>query len=321
MKVVITGGSGFIGSSAVNYFLKKYKNWQILNIDNLSYAAISGANSEVEKKKRYYFENVDIRDFDALSNAIERFRPDIIIHFAAESHVDRSLNVTHRKTFLSTNVEGTMNLLSIVDANKISKFLLVSTDEVGGSWENGGSFVESDILKPRNPYAASKAAAEMFCKSHFESFGTPVLITRTTNNFGIYQHEEKFIPRSILRLVQGMPIELNGEGQHIRSWISTQNHLMAIDAVLENGNFGEVYHITGGTELSNKDIALKILNHFNLPEKGNIVYKNLRPSDDLRYSLQSEKIHKIGFTPVDDFEDRFKYTMNWYQQYYEQSFT
>jgi dTDP-glucose 4,6-dehydratase len=318
MKVIITGGSGFIGSAAISYFLKKYKKWQILNIDNLSYSAISGANSESEKSKRYSFENVDIREYDALSRVITKFRPDIIINFAAESHVDRSLNSSHVKEFLSTNVEGVINLLNIVNENKIEKFIQISTDEVGGDFQNGGSFFEDDILKPRNFYAASKASAEMVCISYYESYGTPILRSRCSNNIGFYQFEEKFIPRTVYRLMQGLPIELNLEGKPIRSWISTTNHIRAIDCIIHNGKFGEVYHIPNGYELSNLELAKIILKILNLPEKNNIISKNLRPTDDMRYSLGSKKIHNIGYEHVEDFDSFFEKVILWYKNYYTQ---
>lgn len=321
MKLVIVGGSGFVGSFAVNYFLTKYKKCQILNIDSLDYAAIPGANAEAEKNKRYSFEKIDIRHYDLLSKAITKFRPDFMINFCALSHVDMSMNSSHIKDFLSTNVEGVINLLNIVNENKIEKMVHVSTDEVGGSWGEGGSFNESDVLKPRNCYAASKAAAEMFCEAYFHSFGTPVIRTRCTNNFYIFQHEEKFIPRCISRLMQGQPIELNLRGKPIRSWISTHNHLRAIDIALHNGKLGEFYHVTGGVEKTNQEIAEKILSILNFPLEGNVIYRDIRPTDDLRYSLSSTKIQDIGYVPLDDFEKEFIFTVKWYKEYYEKQFT
>lgn len=321
MKVVISGGAGFIGSSAINYFLNKYKKWQILNIDSLAYSAIPGANGDAEKNKRYHFENVDIRDYENLSRAITKFRPDAILNFSAESHVDRSMNSSHIKEFLSTNVEGVINLLNIVNENKIEKFLQVSTDEVGGSWEHGGSFYEDDTFKPRNCYAASKGAAELFCNAYFESFNTPILISRCTNNFSIYQHEEKFIPRSVSRLIQGQPIELNLYGKPVRSWITTTNHIKAIDAILHNGIIGETYHVTGGTELTNQEIAEKILKELNINLDGNIIYKDIRPTDDLRYSIGSKKIHTIGYEPINDFDEHFAFTIAWYKEYFQKQFS
>ena len=308
MKLLVCGGYGFIGSSFIKNHRTNFPNDEIINIDNLSIGSNKLNLSEINNEN-YTFVNGDIKNF----NKIEKISVDvdIIINFAAETHVDRS--IANPKPFLETNVMGTYSLLEITRKfNK--KFIHVSTDEIYGDLENKDSFKENDILKPSNPYSASKAAADLLVGSYQRTYGIDSIITRCTNNFGPNQFPEKLIPKTIIRAAQNLKIPLYGDGNQIRSWIHVIDHVSAIDALLSKGKSGEIYNITAWNEISNKNIVEKILK---IMKKSSdlIEFVSDRPGHDKHYSIDSSKIkNEINWIPKYTFDDGLIQTVNWYTE-------
>ena len=306
MKLLVCGGYGFIGSSFIKNHITNFPNDEIINIDNLSIGSNKLNLSEINNEN-YSFVNVDIKNF----NKIEKISADvdIIINFAAETHVDRS--IANPKPFLETNIMGTYSLLEITRKfNK--KFIHVSTDEIYGDLENKDSFKENDILKPSNPYSASKAAADLLVGSYQRTYGIDSIITRCTNNFGPNQFPEKLIPKTIIRAAQNLKIPLYGDGNQIRSWIHVIDHVSAIDALISKGKSGEIYNITAWNEISNKNIVEKILK---IMKKSSdlIEFVPDRPGHDKHYSIDSSKIkNEINWIPKYTFDDALIQTVNWY---------
>ena len=306
MKLLVCGGYGFIGSSFIKNHITNFPNDEIINIDNLSIGSNKLNLSEINNEN-YSFVNVDIKNF----NKIEKISADvdIIINFAAETHVDRS--IANPKPFLETNIMGTYSLLEITRKfNK--KFIHVSTDEIYGDLENKDSFKENDILKPSNPYSASKAAADLLVGSYQRTYGIDSIITRCTNNFGPNQFPEKLIPKTIIRATQNLKIPLYGDGNQIRSWIHVIDHVSAIDALISKGESGEIYNITAWNEISNKNIVEKILK---IMKKSSdlIEFVPDRPGHDKHYSIDSSKIkNEINWIPKYTFDDALIQTVNWY---------
>lgn len=319
MKVLlVTGGAGFIGSNFVRYFLKRNKNFIVVNIDKLTYAGNLSNLKEIENSPRHHFIKGDICNFELVNYVFKKHKPDYIINFAAESHVDRSIN--HPSLFGETNIMGTLTLLeaarNIWSRHGFSgnKFLQVSTDEVYGSIENTRDvFVEESNLQPNSPYSASKASADMMARSYYKTFGLPVIITRCCNNYGPYQHVEKFIPTCIANAMQDKPIPLYGDGSNIREWIHVTDHSIALIRALFYGKPGEIYNIGSGEELSNLEMARKILKALNKPED---LIKKIgdRPGHDWRYALNSYKIrNNLGWSSKMKLEDGIKETAQWYK--------
>ena len=308
MKLLVCGGYGFIGSSFIKNHITNFPNDEIINIDNLSIGSNKLNLSEINNEN-YSFVNVDIKNF----NKIEKISADvdIIINFAAETHVDRS--IANPKPFLETNIMGTYSLLEITRKfNK--KFIHVSTDEIYGDLENKDSFKENDILKPSNPYSASKAAADLLVGSYQRTYGIDSIITRCTNNFGPNQFPEKLIPKTIIRAAQNLKIPLYGDGNQIRSWIHVIDHVSAIDVLLSKGKSGEIYNITAWNEISNKNIVEKILK---IMKKSSdlIEFVPDRPGHDKHYSIDSSKIkNEINWIPKYTFDDALIQTVNWYTE-------
>ena len=308
MKLLVCGGYGFIGSSFIKNHITNFPNDEIINIDNLSIGSNKLNLSEINNEN-YSFVNVDIKNF----NKIEKISADvdIIINFAAETHVDRS--IANPKPFLETNIMGTYSLLEITRKfNK--KFIHVSTDEIYGDLENKDSFKENDILKPSNPYSASKAAADLLVGSYQRTYGIDSIITRCTNNFGPNQFPEKLIPKTIIRAAQNLKIPLYGDGNQIRSWIHVIDHVSAIDALLCKGKSGEIYNITAWNEISNKNIVEKILKI--MKKSSNLIeFVSDRPGHDKHYSIDSSKIkNEINWIPKYTFDDALIQTVNWYTE-------
>ena len=306
MKFLVCGGYGFIGSTFIKNHLNNFPNDMIINIDNFTIGS-NKLNLSKINNQNYSFINEDIKN----SNEIEKISKDvdIIINFAAETHVDRS--IANPKPFIETNILGTYSLLeSSRKYNK--KFVHVSTDEIYGDLENKESFDENDILKPSNPYSATKAAADLLVGSYERTYGIDCMITRCTNNFGTNQFPEKLIPKTIIRALKDLKIPLYGDGNQIRSWIYVLDHVGALDALISKGKYGEIYNITAWNEISNRDIVEKILKIMGKsPEL--IEFVPDRPGHDKHYSINSSKIkNEINWTPKFNFDDALQETVNWY---------
>jgi dTDP-glucose 4,6-dehydratase len=307
-KLFITGGAGFIGSNFIRYILNKYPDYEVLNYDKLTYAGNLDNLKYIENDKRYRFVQGDICDSNLLESIFSKEKFDFIVNFAAETHVDRS--ISNPNVFIETNVLGVNTLLEIVRKYGIERFLHISTDETYGSI-NEGSFYEESKLSPNSPYSASKAAADLLVIAYCKTYGLPVLITRSSNNFGPYQYPEKLIPLFITNILEGKKVPLYGNGENVRDWIYVIDNCNGIDAVLHNGNIGEIYNIGGGNEKTNIEITRLILKFFNKNEDC-IEHVPDRLGHDLRYSLNIEKVGKIGWKPQNEFNDYLHKTIIWY---------
>ncbi len=305
-KILITGGAGFIGSNFVHLMLKKHSEYEIVVLDNLSYAGRKENLQDVLNK--ITFIKGDIRNKADVENAMKDCEE--VVHFAALTHVDRS--IIEAGEFVQTDVFGTFNLLESARKLETKKFLYISTDEVYGSIKTG-SFKETDGLKPRNPYSASKAGADLLCQSYFETHGLPILITRSSNNYGRNQHPEKLIPKTIIYTLLSKKIPVYGKGENVRDWLYVEDNCEAIDLVLQRGKFGEVYNIGGKQELQNIIIIKTILKSLNKGEDL-IEFVKDRPGHDMRYSIDIAKIEKLGWKPKIKFEEGIKKTIAWYKE-------
>ncbi|MDI6640662.1 MAG: dTDP-glucose 4,6-dehydratase [Methanocellales archaeon] len=301
---MVTGGAGFIGSNFVKFMLRWHPADQIVVLDKLTYAGdLDNLKTTMEKIE---FIKGDICNRELVEKVAKGV--DVIINFAAESHVDRS--IAEPEPFLATNVLGTQVLLEAARRFDHEKFVQISTDEVYGSISEG-SFKEEDLLRPSSPYAASKAAADMLARSYFVTYGVPVLITRSTNNFGLYQHPEKFIPKLIINAISGKPLPIYGDGKNVRDWLYVIDNCEAIDLILRKGKSGEIYNVGAGNEKTNLEIAKFILEELGKP-KSLIKFVKDRPGHDLRYSLDWSKIKELGWTPKHSFDAALKKTVKWY---------
>lgn len=318
MKIIlVTGGAGFIGSNFIKFYLRRNKNFIIVNLDKLTYAGNLNNLKEIEDNPRYHFIKGDICNRDLVNYILRRYRPDYIVNFAAESHVDRSIE--NPSVFIETNVMGTMTLLEGARytwskrSNSGNRFIQISTDEVYGNTENKSDFfTEESQLLPNNPYSASKASADLMVRSFFKTYGFPAIITRCCNNYGPYQNFEKFIPKCITNAINDKPIPVYGDGSNIREWIHVIDHSIAIIRVLFYGKPGEIYNIGSGNELSNIEITRKILKHLGKSESLiNMVTD--RPGHDKRYALNSYKIrNNVNWSNKISFDDGLKETIRWY---------
>ena len=286
--------------------LEKYPGYKVLNLDKQTYAGNPDNLLEIEKNPKYSFVHGDICDNDVVNSVMQKV--DQVVHFAAESHVDRSIE--DASVFVKTNVLGTFTLLDAALRHNIKKFIHISTDEVYGSIING-SFKETDILTPSSPYSSSKAGSDLLARSYFITHKLPVIITRCTNNFGPYQYPEKLIPLFITNLLEKRKVPVYGTGKNVRDWIYVLDHCKAIDFVLHKGITGEIYNIGGGSEITNIDITKKILDI--LGKDGSMIeYVKDRPGHDIRYSLDCSKLRNLGWAPEYDFDEALKYTVKWY---------
>lgn len=306
MRLLVTGGAGFIGSNFIRFILAKHPDYKITNLDKLTYAGNLDNLKDIENDDNYRFVKGDICDKNAVSRLVKD--ADAVVHFAAETHVDRS--IMDAGEFITTDVHGTFVLLNEAKKAGIKKFIHISTDEVYGSIEHG-SFTEESVLNPTNPYSASKAGADRLAYSYFKTFDVPVCITRSSNNFGPYQHPEKFIPLFITNSIENNKLPLYGDGKNKRDWLYVIDNCRAVDLVLHKGKIGEVYNIGGGNEFENIEIVKIILDELKKPESL-VSYVNDRPGHDRRYSLNFDKIKKLGFKPASDFVDVLKATIRWY---------
>jgi dTDP-glucose 4,6-dehydratase len=308
MKLLVTGGLGFIGSNFCRYMLETHADFELINVDKVGIGANPASLSEVENDKRYTFIKGDISNPQLINRIVHQV--DAIVNIAAETHVDRS--IADPNVFLQNNTLGTFTILEAIRRhNHKARFLQVSTDEVYGEALEG-SFTENTPPKPSNPYSASKAAADMFVLSYHRTFGLNASITRCTNNFGPYQLPEKLIPKTVIRALRDLPIPIYGKGTNIRDWIYVKDHCEAMGLVLEKGAAGEIYNVSAGNEVANIEIARKIMVQLNKPESL-ITFVEDRPGHDTRYSLDSAKIRKeLCWKPKFNFESCLESTVKWY---------
>jgi len=309
MKILITGGAGFIGSNFVLYMLNKYPQYKVVNVDALTYAGNLENLSDIEADGRYRFVKADIADHDAMDSLISE-GVDAVINFAAESHVDRS--ILEPDVFVKTNVMGTQVLLDAAKKYKVKKFVQVSTDEVYGTLGETGLFMEATPLAPNSPYSASKAGGDLLVRAYHETFGLPVNITRCSNNYGPFQFPEKLIPLMISHALADQSLPVYGDGLNIRDWLYVDDHCSAIDLVLHNGVVGEVYNVGGNNERTNLQIVRTILAELGKPESL-IQYVKDRPGHDRRYGIDATKIKReLGWQPTYHFESGIRRTIQWY---------
>ncbi len=305
---LITGGSGFIGSNFIRYMLENYQDCSITNLDKLTYAGNPDNLRDIEKDSRYSFIKGDICDPEIVDKVMKNIGT--VVHFAAESHVDRSIKSSTE--FVHTNVMGTNVLLESAIKNDIGRFIHISTDEVYGSIKKG-SFRETDALNPSSSYSATKAGSDLLVRSYFTTHGLPVVITRCTNNFGPYQYPEKLIPFFITNLLEDKKVPVYGTGMNIRDWIYVLDHCRAIDFIIQSGKLGEIYNIGSENERTNLEITEKILEMLG-KDKSMIDFVKDRKGHDFRYSLDFSRIKKLGWKPAYDFETALSETINWYRQ-------
>ena len=308
VNVLVTGGAGFIGSNFVRYVLAAHEDWRVTTLDKLTYAGRRENLHDVMDSPRHVFVHGDIADAPLSGPLVEQ--SDIVVHFAAETHVDRSIIAAG--DFIRTDVEGTWVLLEAARrAAHLRRFIQISTDEVYGSVAVGASR-ETDELKPRNPYAASKAGADRLAYSYWATYDLPVIVTRASNNYGPYQFPEKVIPLFVTNAIGDIPVPLYGDGKNVRDWLHVDDHCRAIDLLIERGVNGEVYNIGGGNEVMNVDLTHRILASLGKPLS---LIKPVvdRPGHDRRYCLDTTKLQGLGWTPREPFEDGLQRTIEWYR--------
>ncbi|TEB04616.1 dTDP-glucose 4,6-dehydratase [Pelotomaculum schinkii] len=310
MKLLVTGGAGFIGSNFIHYILAQ-RDWEVINLDKLTYAGNLENLSDIEKHPGYRFIRGDITDNKLVDDIFSQYKPEIVINFAAESHVDRSIE--NASPFITTNIAGTQVLLEASRRYGVEKYVQVSTDEVYGSLDEvNGFFTEDTPLAPNSPYSASKASADLLCRAYYKTYQLPVVVTRCSNNFGPYQFPEKLIPLVITNALDNKQVPVYGDGMNVRDWIHVLDHCYGLKLALEKGVPGEVYNIGGGTQVSNLELIKKILYLVGRPESL-ITYVKDRPGHDKRYAINPDKIsEELGWKLSFDFDDAIAQTVNWY---------
>ncbi len=309
MKLLVTGGAGFIGSNFILYMLDHHQGYDIINLDKLTYAGNLENLKSAADNKHYSFVKGDIADAKLVSDIMDK-GIDAVINFAAESHVDRS--ILDPASFIKTNVLGTQILLDIAKEKHIPRFVQISTDEVYGSLGAAGRFTETTCLHPNSPYSASKASADMIALAYYVTFHTPVLITRTSNNYGPYQFPEKLLPLAITNLIEGKQVPIYGDGLNVRDWIFVMDNAEAIDMVLHKGKEGEVYNIGAGYESTNISLIKTIVKLMDKPESL-ITYVKDRPGHDKRYAIDPSKIMtQLGWSTHTSLEKGLAITVDWY---------
>lgn len=310
MKLLVTGGAGFIGSAFIRLIISETRS-EVINLDKLTYAGNLENLESVAENPRYRFVHGDICDAELVNSLAAETRPDAIVHFAAESHVDRS--ILSPEPVIHTNFRGTFTLLEAARRNKLERFVHVSTDEVYGSLAPPLEATEDFPLNPSSPYSASKAGSDLLARSYFVTFGLPVVITRASNNYGPYHFPEKLIPLMIANAFEDRPLPVYGDGMQVRDWLYVEDHVRGILAVLERGRAGEIYNIGGNRSLPNIEVVKKVLALTGKPESL-IQYVKDRPGHDRRYALSSEKVmRETGWRPVIDFEAGLARTIEWYR--------
>ncbi|AKB18855.1 dTDP-glucose 4,6-dehydratase [Methanosarcina sp. WWM596] len=316
-KILITGGAGFIGSNFIHYLLKKDPRLEIINYDKLTYAGNLWNLKDIENNSNYHFIKGDICDKNNLESAFKEYSPEYVVNFAAESHVDRSIQ--NPEEFIKTNVLGVQNLLNISHENSVQKFIQISTDEVYGSLGNSGFFTEKNHLEPNSPYSASKASADLLARAYYKTYSFPAIVTRCSNNYGPYQFPEKLIPLIISNCLYGKKIPVYGDGLNIRDWLYVGDHCSAIDAVMQKGEIGETYNVGGNNEKTNIEIVKTIISILSekLPKssisEALISFVEDRKGHDRRYAIDSSKIREeLGWKPSMSFEEGIRKTVEWY---------
>ena len=308
MTMLVTGGAGFIGSNFIRHMLTEHPDTRIVNLDALTYAGNLENLRDVAGNPNYTFIRGDICDPETVAAVFRNHPIDTVVHFAAESHVDRS--ISDGAAFVRTNVLGTFTLLDCARKHGVRRFIHISTDEVYGSTPSG-SFRETDTLNPSSPYSSSKAASDLLARSFFITHGLPVIVTRCTNNYGPYQFPEKLIPFFTTNLLQGKKVPVYGTGRNVRDWLYVIDHCRAIDFILQHGEPGEIYNIGGGAERTNLEITRKILELLG-EDESMIEYVPDRKGHDFRYSLDFGKLRKLGWKPAYRFDDALEATVKWY---------
>ena len=336
MKIVVTGGAGFIGSNFIYYMLDKYKDYKIICIDKLTYAGNLSTLSEAMKNQNFKFIKADICDIEKIDTVFKEEEPNIVVNFAAESHVDRS--ISNPEVFLETNIMGTSVLLECCKKYNVKRYHQISTDEVYGDLPLDRpdlSFTEKSPLRPSSPYSVSKTSADLLVLSYFRTYKLPVTISRCSNNYGPYHFPEKLIPLMIANALNDKPLPVYGEGINVRDWLYVEDHCAAIDLIIRNGKEGEVYNVGGHNEMRNIDIVKLIVKHLGKSEDL-ITFVTDRAGHDMRYAIDPTKIHHdLGWLPQTKFEDGIQKTIDWYlnnrewweniisgeyQQYYEKMY-
>jgi dTDP-glucose 4,6-dehydratase len=309
LKVLVTGGAGFIGSNFVRYAIAAHDDWSVTTLDKLTYAGRLENLESVSQHPRHRFVKGDIADAEVAGPLVRE--SDVVVNFAAETHVDRSIR--NAGDFITTDVYGTFVLLEAArDNSRLRRFIQISTDEVYGSVPDGSS-VETDELKPRNPYSASKAGADRLAYSYWATYQVPVIVTRASNNYGPNQFPEKIIPLFITNLIDDIPVPLYGDGQNERDWLHVDDHCRGVDLLIANGVSGEVYNIGGGNQVKNVDLTHRILELVGKPAS---LVKPVadRPGHDRRYSLSTKKLEALGWQPQEDFASGLASTVRWYRE-------
>ncbi len=321
-RILVTGGAGFIGSNFIRHILKERLEWDVTNLDKLSYAGSIENCRDFDNSSHYQFVRGDIADAQFIDGLLSRYQFDVLVNFAAESHVDRS--IMDSSPFIETNVNGVRVLLDAVRSHGILRFIQISTDEVYGSI-GAGKFTEETPLQPSSPYAASKTAGDVFCRAYHKTYGAPVIITRSSNNYGPYQFPEKLIPLIIDNAVQGKSIPIYGNGENIRDWLYVEDNCRAIALIVEKGRLGEVYNIGGDGERSNIEIVKMICEFLALRlQKPKSEFEKLitfvkdRPGHDFRYSIDHRKTEKeFGWSPRLSLKKGLEMTVGWYLDHRE----
>ncbi|HLD19707.1 MAG TPA: dTDP-glucose 4,6-dehydratase [Patescibacteria group bacterium] len=310
MRYLITGGAGFMGSNFIKHILKTQPDASVLNLDKLTYAGNVDNVKEVENDPRYTFQKGDITNREDVESAFS-YQPDVVVNFAAETHVDRS--IMDPAAFVMTDVIGTHTLLEAAKKYKVEKYIQISTDEVYGHIEGEGYFTEDTPFRPRSPYSASKAGADHLVQSYFTTYGLPTIVTHSCNVYGPHQHPEKFMPLFITNLLEGKKVPLYGDGQQVREYIFIDDYCRALAHIITHGTIGEAYNISAGHSMKNKDVALMIISALGKDESS-IVHVNDRPGHDVKYAVNADKLKALGWNPEFDFEQGLQKKIQWYKE-------
>ena len=310
VRLLVAGGAGFIGSNFIRHILASHEDWRVVNVDKLTYAGNLANLEDVGNDERYCFFRADICDPKVIESIVADGEPDAIVNFAAETHVDRSIE--DPSLFLRTNVLGAQVLLDVARKLGVARFIQISTDEVYGSLGATGKFSEDSPLRPNSPYAASKTAADLLVRAYFKTYGLPAIVTRCSNNYGPYQFPEKIIPFFVTLLKEDKPVPVYGDGMNVRDWIHVDDHSRAVEAVLLRGKPGEVYNVGGGNERTNIEITKLLLAAMGKPESL-LKFVPDRPAHDRRYAIDDTKIRTgLGVAPRVPFEEGIRETVRWY---------
>lgn len=308
-KILVTGGAGFMGSYFIKYMIKTYPYIEIVNFDSLTYAGNLENLRSIPDNGRYKFIQGDITDINQLTSAVNENKIQLIVNFAAETHVDNSISSPLKA--VETNVIGVATVLEVVRDYNLD-FIQISTDEVFGTTDSG-RFSETSPFAPNSPYSAGKAGGDLLCRAYHETYGTNVIVTHSCNVLGPNQYPEKLIPLAITNILEGKKIPLYGDGLNVREWIYVEDHARAIDYIIEHGLNGEVYNIGTGNEITNLNLVTKLLQYLN-SDTSNIEYVNDRPGHDRRYAIDSSKLRQLGWSPYFDFDTALRKTVDWYSE-------